>query len=244
MREPIVLFVPCYVDALRPAAGIAAVGLLERLGHAVEVMPDVVCCGQPFGNSGQAEEAERLERRWYERMAGSRAVVVLSSSCTVHLRHAPAARRAGGESTSAADTADPAPQVLELCEFLDSRHPERAFGRLERAVVLHSACHGLRDSDADAHARAVLGRIEGLALRRPSRCDECCGFGGTFSVSFPTLSVRMGEDRLSDLLATGAREIVATDLSCLLHLEGIAAARGDSVSFRHVSELLSEALGR
>ncbi len=250
MPEPVVLFVPCYVDALRPAAGIAAVGLLERLGHAVEVRPDVVCCGQPFGNSGQAAESEALARRWYERMSGPRTVVVLSSSCTVHLRHARPAPRAEGESAPEEDAAraggarGPAPEVLELCEFLDSRHSQRSFGRLQRAVVLHSACHGLRDSDADAHARAVLGRIEGLSLRRPSRCDECCGFGGTFSVSFPSLSVRMGEDRLSDLLATGAREVVATDLSCLLHLQGIAAARGHEVSFRHVGEVLGEALGR
>lgn len=270
MEERIVLFVPCYVDQLRPRAGIAALELLERLGHAVEVRPDVVCCGQPFSNSGQAREGEALARRWYEGMAGVRTAVILSSSCTVQLRHvrgalealaAPARKEGTARASLATAAADGRaagagvgeagevrgggewPEVLELCEFLNRRHPERAFGRLRRAVALHSSCHGLRDSDADAHARAVLARVEGLTVLRPSRPDECCGFGGTFSISFPALSVRMGEDRLGDLVATGAREVVATDLSCLLHLEGIAGARGEKIAFRHVGEILREAVG-
>lgn len=254
MEDPVTLFVPCYVDQLRPQAGVAAVELLERLGHAVEVRLDVVCCGQPFANSGQAREGEDLARLWYERMAFARTVVVLSSSCTVQLRHAregafgsgvvaagrgSVGRPPAGEGPAAGGAG---PALYELCEFLDRRHPGRSLGRLERTVCLHSSCHGLRDSDSDAHARALLGRVAGLRVLRPGRPDECCGFGGTFSTSFPALSVRMGEDRLSDLLVTGSREVVATDLSCLLHLEGIAAARGEAVSFRHVGELLREAV--
>lgn len=229
MTDSVTLFVPCYVDQLRPGAAVAAVETLEALGHRVRVRPDVICCGQPFSNSGGGAEGERLARLWHERMAAEGSVVILSSSCTVQLRHARASR--GGT------------PLMEFCEFLNTQHPERTFGELQRRVGLHSSCHGLRDSDADVHARAVLGRVSGLELARPSRPDECCGFGGTFATSFPDLSVRMGEDRLSDLLSTGAREIAATDLSCLLHLEGIAAARGEKIAFRHVAELLREAIG-
>lgn len=257
MPEPITLFVPCYVDQLRPAAGVAAVELLEALGHPVRVRPDVVCCGQPFSNSGSAAEGERLARLWYERMEGAGTVVVLSSSCTVQLRHARAAAgpgaapAGGGPGAARSHSGDPVagegspgsgPGVLELCEFLDRRHPSRTFGRLRKTVSLHSSCHGLRDSDADARARSVLARVAELTVLRPGRPDECCGFGGTFSTSFPALSVRMGEDRLDDLLAGGAREVVATDLSCLIHLEGIAAARREAVVFRHVAEVLREAV--
>jgi L-lactate dehydrogenase complex protein LldE len=196
----------------------------------VRVRADVICCGQPFSNSGSGREGDYLARLWHERMAEEGCVVVLSSSCTVQLRHAAAAVMRGG------------PEIREFCEFLDARHPAAGFGRLERTIALHSACHGLRDSDADARARAVLSRVAELRTLRPSRSEECCGFGGTFATSFPDLSVRMGEDRLNDLLATGAREVAATDLSCLLHLEGIAAARGKVIAFRHVAEILSEAM--
>jgi L-lactate dehydrogenase complex protein LldE len=247
MPEPIALFVPCYVDQLRPRAGAAAVELLEALGHEVRVRPEAVCCGQPFSNCGMAAEGSALARRWYEAMAGERAAVVLSSSCTVQLRHRPPAPGAPTGAAAAAPGAGPAApapatEVLELCEFLNRRHPQARFGRLERKVALHSSCHGLRDSDADSHARAVLARVEGLNLLRPRRAEECCGFGGTFSVTFSDLSLAMGEERLADLLLTGAREVVATDLSCLLHLEGIARSRGEPVVFRHVAELLREAV--
>jgi L-lactate dehydrogenase complex protein LldE len=235
MPELVALFVPCYVDQLRPRAGVAAVELLEALGHEVRVLPEAVCCGQPFSNCGMEREGAALARRWHEAMAEERTAVVLSSSCTVQLRHH-APRPAAGPA--------PAIEVVELCEFLNRRHPQARFGRLERAVALHSSCHGLRDSDADAQARAVLARVEGLSLLRPRRAEECCGFGGTFSVSFSDLSLAMGEERLADLLGTGAREVVATDLSCLLHLEGIARARGEAISFRHVGEILREAMAR
>ncbi len=238
MKSTVTLFVPCFVDQLRPQAGIAAVEILEGLGYEIRVRPDILCCGQPFTNSGAAGQGAALARRWYEGMQAERTVVVLSSSCTVQLRHAARDAEAVGRSGAGGR-----PEVLEFCEFLDTHHPEESFGRLDRSVCLHSACHGLRDSDADRHARAILGRVEGLRVLQGSRPDECCGFGGTFSTSFAAVSVRMGQDRLADILTTGARDIVATDLSCLLHLEGIASARGEKLAFRHISEILHESLG-
>ena len=83
----VTLFVPCYVDRTRPTAGIAAVELLEQLGHTVEVRSSAYCCGQPFTNSGCSAEGQRSARHWYEQMTGAECVVVLSSSCTVQLRH-------------------------------------------------------------------------------------------------------------------------------------------------------------
>lgn len=228
----ITLFVPCYVDWLAPAAAIAATRALERLGHRVDYRPHVVCCGQPLTNSGCAARGDRVARRWFERMAGEETVIVLSSSCTAQLWHAaarlglPQARR---------------PAVYEFCQFLARFHPETRFGRLQRTVCLHSACHGLREGDIDRQARAVLARIDGLRIVQAQRADECCGFGGTFSVSFPDLSVRMGEDRITEILRTGAVEVTATDLSCLLHLRGIAEAQRAPLAFRHIAELVDEA---
>jgi len=245
MSRTVTLFVPCYVDQLHPQSGIAAVRVLEGLGYRIRVHPDILCCGQPFSNSGAAGEGLKLARRWLDGMKDDPVVVVLSSSCTVQLRHALCELSACGGAArdtpgAAAETGGATPEVLEFCEFLDTRHPAAGLGSLERSVCLHSACHGLRDSDADRHARAILGRIEGLRVLRADRSDECCGVGGTFSTSFSALSVRMGKDRLYAILATGAREVVSTDVSCLLHLEGIARARGEPVAFRHVSEILAE----
>ncbi len=232
----VVLFVPCYVDQLAPAAGIAALEVLEKLADAVEIRPRAVCCGQPFTNSGCAEQGEQATSIWFREMQGCGRVVVLSSSCTVHLRHwqqhHPATQETATQETG----------VYEFCEFLEQFYPECPGGELERTVCLHSSCHGLRDSQANHSARAILARIKGLTTREAERADECCGFGGTFSTSYPELSVRMGSDRLQEIEATGVNEVVATDVSCLLHLQGIARSRGQSMVFRHIAEVLREAL--
>lgn len=231
----VTLFVPCYVDVLSPRAGRAAVRVLEALGHAVRYRPEVVCCGQPLTNAGCGAAGDRTARRWLRGMAGAGEVVVLSSSCWSRLRAA----------TDELDVAgDPdAPRIREFCEFLDARHPRRPLGALRRTVCLHSACHGLREGGIDERARSLLARVEDLRLVRAARSDECCGFGGVFSVSFPDVSIRMGRDRLDEIRATGAAEVTATDVSCLRHLTGIARARGWDLPFRHVAELLDEAMG-
>jgi L-lactate dehydrogenase complex protein LldE len=227
------LFVPCYVDWLAPGAAIAAVHVLERLGHEVEYRPSVLCCGQPLTNAGAGEPGDRVTARWFQEMRDATTVVVLSSSCTTHVWHQ--AQHMCGPTESSL-------RVFEFCQFLDDTHAHVHFGHLERTVCLHSACHGLREGSIDRHARRVLERIEGLNVVQTERADECCGFGGTFSVSFPDLSVRMGDDRISEIVHTGATEVTATDASCLLHLRGIAEARGARLAFRHVAELLDEAL--
>lgn len=232
MLTALTLFVPCYVDWLAPQAAVAAVRVLERLGHEVAYRPSVLCCGQPLTNAGAGEAGDRVSARWFQGMTDATTVVVLSSSCTTHLWHQ--AQHTYGPRSS--------PRVHEFCQFLDDAHPHVQFGRLQRTVCLHSACHGLREGDIDRHARSVLERIAGLTLVQTERADECCGFGGTFSVSFPDISVRMGEDRISEILRTGASEVTATDASCLLHLRGIAEARGARLTFRHIAELLDEAM--
>lgn len=227
----VTLFVPCYVDQLRPEAGIACVGILESLGVAVDVRPQAICCGQPFANSGCVAEARSATDIWARHMRGAGTVVVPSSSCAVHLRH------------SVSDDRDSdVPEIFELCEFLERCFPDRPGGSLEGTVCLHSSCHGLRESSADGAARAALARVEGLEVKQAARSDECCGFGGSFSVTFPETSIRMGEDRLAEIDATVAAEVVATDMSCLLHLEGIARANGSRLRFRHIGELIADAL--
>ena len=227
MKPAVQLFVPCYVDQLHPQAGIAAVELLESLGYVVHVEPSVACCGQPFANSGSAREGMETTALWFARTPHQRPVVVLSSSCAVHLDH----NRATGASH----------RVFEICEFLQQHHGASLGGSLSARVCLHSSCHGLRDSGSDRAARELLSAVRLLEVRRPARAEECCGFGGTFSDAFPRMSVAMGADRLESILETEPEELVATDLSCLVHLQGIARARGLKLPIRHVVEVLREA---
>lgn len=223
------LFVPCYVDYLHPQAGFAAVRLLESLGHEVAVQDATICCGQPLTNSGSKDAGAGATSAWYRAMRDAGTVVVLSSSCTVHL--------SGHRPPHAARV-----PVIEVCEFLRDHHGEQLDGHLEARVCLHSACHGLRGTGSNRAAIGLLSRVGGLTTVQARRNNECCGFGGTFSTSFPRLSIAMGRDRIREIEQLEVHEVVATDLSCLLHLRGIARAGGTDLRIRHVVEVLDAAM--
>jgi L-lactate dehydrogenase complex protein LldE len=226
------LFVPCYVDQLAPRVAEATVAVLERVGCQVAYDPDQTCCGQPFLNLGLASEAARLARAHLERFAAYDTIVCPSASCVATVRRHYAGIGAG---------LDPggrrvAERTFELGEFLVRERGVVDVGaRFPYRVALLASCHGLRElglgrpseaagGDTPASEPGVTERllraVAGLELVFPSR-DECCGFGGAFSVEAPEVSGRIGRARLADLAATGAEWIVGTDASCLLHLDGI-----------------------
>jgi L-lactate dehydrogenase complex protein LldE len=238
----VALFVPCYVDQLWPEVGLATADVLERLGVAVAFPEAQTCCGQPFANAGFEDEARALARRFVTAFEGFDRVVCPSGSCTAMVRHA-FARLLGPPQPLAA-------RVHELCEFLvDVLGVERIPGRFPRRVGLHPSCHGLRELRlARASERVeppydkvgrLLASLEGLELAAPDRADECCGFGGSFAVTEPEVSCRMGLDRLAAHEAAGAQVVTSVDASCLLHLRGLAERRGSPLRVMHVAEILA-----
>lgn len=239
----VALFVPCYVDQLYPGVARAALAVLEREGCTVAVPLDQTCCGQPTANAGFEREGEGAMRHFVETFASYDAVVAPSGSCVAHVREH-YGRLGEGE-----DVLQVRERTYELCEFLtdvlgvtalDARFPYR--------VGLHESCHGLRGLRLGASSerneppfskvRQLLALVEGLDLVPLDRADECCGFGGTFAVTEEALSVKMGRDRLRDHVRHGAEVITATDMSCLMHLGGLAQRQGLPVQVRHVAEIL------
>ena len=231
----VALLVPCYVDQLAPRVAWASVALLERLGCSVEYDAEQACCGQPLWNAGDAAAGRQLAGRLLERFVGAEHVVAPSASCVATLR------RLSGTA-----------HVRELCEFLvEALGVEALEGRYARRVGLHPSCHGLRElrlgtASEGARpgrdpARQLLGSLSGLELVAPTRPDECCGFGGSFAVSEAAVSEAMGRDRLSAHRGAGAEVLTATDVSCLLHLEGLGRRADSPLEFRHVAEILEEA---
>ncbi len=242
----VALFVPCYVDQLTPEVGLATARVLERVGCRVEYDPRQTCCGQPFLTTGAAAEAARLARGYLERFAGSEAIVCPSASCVATVR------KRFGELGLAGDAAAAAVRecTYELGEFLVERLGTTQVGaRFPHRVALLQSCHGLRElrsvaaaADSDAPtpgpAERLLRAVDGIELLLPERPDECCGFGGTFAVKFPEVSARIGSARLAALAATGADYVTATDVSCLLHLDGLRRRRGAGPRPIHLAEVL------
>ncbi len=142
-------------------------------------------------------------------------------------------------------------KTRELCEFLHDVLQVRPRGRFPARVGLHQSCHALRELrlasgserlvPAYSKTRALLEGIEGLQLAELARDDECCGFGGTFSVTEEAVSCAMGRDRIADHERAGAEVITGADSSCLMHLEGLIRRDGKKLRVLHVAELLEEA---
>lgn len=246
----VALFVPCYIDQLFPKVAIAALTVLERLGVRVAVPDDAVCCGQPMANAGFDRVGAPTLARFVERFATFDRVIVLSGSCAVHVRtHA---GECGAEPGSGEAVAT---RTTEFCTFLHDEIGVDAVAALgatfNRRVGLHVGCHGLRglglarpseiQSAPFNKVRALLGAVRGLSVGDLARPDECCGFGGTFAVAEPTVSAKMGRDRLRDYRGSRVDAVVSTDMSCVMHLDGLARRDGLALPMLHVAEVLASA---
>jgi L-lactate dehydrogenase complex protein LldE len=162
--------------------------------------------------------------------------VVPSGSCAAMVRHGYPELFAGTPEEDAA--ASMAERTVELTQFL-AREGLRTGAEGTGSVTYHDSCHMLRLLEERDSPRAVLAGVGGLELREMEGTDICCGFGGTFSVNFPEVSGRLGEEKARAAAATGAGELVACDLSCLLHITGRARRTGVPLRARHIAEVLA-----
>lgn len=245
------LFVPCYVDAVYPEVGLATLKLLRYVcpNDTVDYPERQTCCGQPMGNAGFENLARPLAERFDALFGGYDYVVAPSASCTAYVRlfHPHILGQAPEHRCEAAG------RTVDLVEFLhDVVQVKSMPSRFPHKVSVHNSCHGVRElglsSPSERHVprfskvKDLLRLVDGITVVEPERPDECCGFGGMFSVEEPDVSVRMGTDKLKRHMATGAEYVTGPDSSCLMHMQGIARRRGFPIKFIHVAQILSSGL--
>jgi L-lactate dehydrogenase complex protein LldE len=240
------LMVPCYIDAFYPEVGIATLELLERLGIDVDYPFDQTCCGQPMANSGCQSDARATEELFVRNFSRFEYIVTPSGSCTHHVRNKFEAVPPGPEVDHVRS------HIYDLVEFLHDVLQVKDFPWAEfpHKVALHTSCSAIRGLFMQSMServhdpqfskpRNLLERVKGLAFADFERSDECCGFGGTFSVSEETVSAKMGYDKLGFIARTGTEYIVSSDMSCLMHLQGCASRLASDVKFRHLAQILN-----
>ena len=241
------LFIPCYVDAFFPEVGIATLELLEKLGVEVVYPLDQTCCGQPMGNSGCRDDAAATEALFVKNFKGFDYIVSPSGSCTHHVRD---------HLTSIPQTdavREVRSRTFELVEFVHDVLRVRKFPWAEfpHKVGLHNGCASLRalrtakmsEIDEKPFSKPIdlLAGVRGIKFVTPQRPDECCGFGGTFSVFEEPVSARMGYDKVNDHHKAGAEYIVSADMSCLMHQKGCADRLGLPIKVIHIAQILNGA---
>lgn len=232
------LFIPCYVDQLYPRVGISVVEVLERLGHEVDFHEALTCCGQPAFNSGFWEESRQVAQRVLHILTPADAVVIPSGSCGAMLRVFYPELFAN--SPLEEDAIALSRKTFEFSEFLVDKLGVTDVGAKFNAIAtFHDGCHGLRELNVKTQPRTLLQHVKGLELLEMNDTATCCGFGGTFSVKFPMISTAMGDAKLANATATGAKYIVSNDSSCLMHLQGMIDRQGLPVKTLHLAEVLA-----
>ena len=241
------LFVPCYVDAFEPEVGIATLELLERFGLEVAYPYDQTCCGQPMTNTGCHAEAAATEALFVKNFSGFDYVVTPSGSCAHQVREHLTAIPQTPEVTAVRE------RTFELVEFLHDVLKVEAFpwANFPHRIAYHSNCNALRgihharpsELNKPAYSKPLdlLAMVPGIDVVKLARPDECCGFGGTFSVFEPAVSAKMGYDKVADQAQAGAEYVVSADSSCLMHQKGCADRVGVPLKFIHIARILNGA---
>jgi L-lactate dehydrogenase complex protein LldE len=228
----VALFIACFNDLLFPNVGRAVVRLLNRLGVEVDFPEAQTCCGQMHFNTGYRDEARELAIRFADAFASYDAIITPSPSCAAMVR------REHGQLDP--ELGAVAGRVYELTEFLvDVLGIEDVGASFPHRVTLHTTCHGIRMLGIGDRPQRLLDHVDGLTRVPLAHADECCGFGGTFSIKNVDTSLAMGSDKLRNVAETGAEVLTAADMSCLMHLGGMLSRAGSPVRVMHLAEILA-----
>lgn len=249
----IALFATCIVDAMYPKVALATVRILERLGHEVVFPPGQGCCSQMHVNSGYVEDALPVVRNHVRTFmeADYDLAVAPSGSCVASLGHQqPDVARSCGDEGLARDAEVVASRTLELSQLLtDVLGVTDAAAQLgswfPHTVTYHPSCHGMRLLRLGSRQEDLLRTVADIDLRPLPDAEECCGFGGTFSLKNPGVSAAIAEEKIEKITASGASLCTGGDASCLLHLDGAMHRReargqdGRPLRTVHLAEILA-----
>jgi L-lactate dehydrogenase complex protein LldE len=233
--------ITCLGDMFFPEVGVAMVTLLRRLGVTVEFPQGQTCCGMPLFNSGYHHDAAVVAARTVDLFAGAEHVVVPSGSCAWMvkteyaglLKHDPALK-------AAAEAL--AKKTYELSQFLvDVLGVTEVESPFRGKVTYHDSCHLLRGLGESRAPRTLLKGVKGCELVELPGSDECCGFGGSFSVRLPEVSSAILDKKLANAEGTGVDCLVACDAGCLMQMGGGLTRRGSRVRAVHLAQILAPA---
>lgn len=236
--EEVALFIPCFVDQMFPEAGVATVKVLEKLNIPIAYPEEQTCCGQPAFNSGYWKDAAKVIKKFNNDFKKYKWIVTPSAAC------ASMCRVFYKECLPDSPEAEIGSRVYEFHEFLVNVLHKTDFGvSFPHKVSLHIGCHGRRELGIADAVQTILDNIKDLEYVPIPNVEECCGFGGTFSVKMPGTSVAMGRKKVENIRKVyeqGVRDIVTTDLSCAMHFGGMMKREDDLKTMRihYLAELL------
>lgn len=214
------------------------VRILEKAGCTVHYNTDQTCCGQPAFNAGFQDDAKEVCLKFLKDFSGTDYIVSPSASCTGFVRNYYPGLFI--DSSFNKEVKAVGKRIYEFSDFLvNVLQMENFNASLTGKATYHDSCSALRECKIKTEPRKLLSHVKGLELIEMADVETCCGFGGSFAVKFESISLAMADQKVNHALKTGAKYLISTDLSCLMHLDGYIRHKGLPLKTLHIADVLS-----
>jgi L-lactate dehydrogenase complex protein LldE len=237
--KTVTLFIQCLVDGIYPEVGEAMVAIFCKLGINLTCPTQQTCCGQPAFNSGYQGEARVAAKRFIKIFETAEAIVCPSGSCVTMVRHH-YPQLFSNDAAWLQRAQDVAAKTFELTEYLVGNLGVDDLGAHYNGVITyHDSCHLLRNLRVKEQPRRLLRKISGAEFVEMNDSDHCCGFGGSFSFKYADISAAMAEDKVNNIIASGADTVVGCDMGCLMNIQGMLNRQDSSIKALHIAQILA-----
>ncbi len=239
LSRKVTLFVQCLVDTMYPEVADAMVDVLERVGMVVDCPTNQTCCGQPAFNAGHQQVARTAARKFIDVFENAETIVSPSGSCVNMVRHHyPELFK--NDPIMLARAQKVAAKTFEFTEFLvDVLQIENVGARFPGKVTYHASCHLNRFLGVNSQPRKLLANISDMTLIEMRDADRCCGFGGTFAIKYSEISEAILEEKVNNIIDSGAEVVTGCDMGCLMNIQGMLSRKYASVQVMHIAQLLA-----
>ncbi len=235
------LFIPCFIDQLRPETAFNTIKVLEKAGCHVNYNVEQTCCGQAAFNAGFWVEAREVGVKFLNEADVNRYMVSPSASCVGMIRNSYDFLFQNSSHHNRFRQLQK--KIFELSEFLiEVMKVEDLGSMLTAKATYHDSCSALRECNIKTQPRKLLEKVQGLQLVEMKDCETCCGFGGAFAVKNESISVAMTEQKVENAMATGAEYIISTDFSCLMQMDSFIKQKNLPIKTLHIADVLAQGI--
>jgi len=227
------LFIPCYVDQFAPETAFNMIKILESLGCAVNYNHEQTCCGHPAFESGYWDDAKDVGEKFLKEFTNERYIICPTQSCVDFIKNK--YNSIYTEPSEQIALQQLQKNLYEFSDFVVNVLKLTNMGAvLQGKAVLMDFC---RCKPATKNAEILLGKVKNLTFAKLE--NECCGFGGMFSVKYEPISVSMAEQFVEKAIEQGAEIIIGTEANCLMYLNSYIVTSKKHIKTMHLIDVLA-----
>jgi len=232
------IFIPCFIDQMFPDTGLNMVKILEKVGCGVNYNPEQTCCGQPAFNAGYWDDCKTVGEKFIKEFQNDRYIITPSASCSGFIKNY--YPEMFHNSVLHNEYKQIQKNIFEFSDFMVNVLKITDLGaRFNAVATYHDSCSALREYGIKREPRVLLQKVRGLELKEMNDVENCCGFGGSFSVKYEPVAVGMADQKLKNIMDVGAELVISTDTSCMMHMEGYAKKQGKTIKHMHLIDVLA-----